>query len=485
MEPEPVLSDVRLQSQQLAGRPPAVPPAYHLRQSPRTRRPSTPAFAAPAAGLVTGRIVLPVLLSRPTGTYEVQLVPLVLFPRTVRRDLKGEVRRHGPVIPDPVGLSVVVRHSGHHECGQRNLRLEGYPARSRSAGCRPRTHRRDGAGRGSRCPHPSRCVGQFIEPGVDLSRHLAVRVGVLDRGQGAAASLRHRATFSLGRVQCSDTSRRSSIDNIADVSDSACRWLEHQQLRRVVNGAKRRCHLQRPGIVGVQTATGRCRSGRVAGSPLPTRMPSELRLLTYQVTYQETEVPETAGYLHAQWRRAVTERANPDYVIADGIRGQGKYGRHLPGLDPAQQGLVRRGGDQVLPGRRHAVPYHLRHRHRGLPVRQLRLPRELQHRLRRRAQVRGGGWPRPSGACTAGTSWTRSTSPPTCASPSRRSAGGPTASTSRWPTTSPPSAYWYQNEPHAPFPDLPTLAQPLAAVSSRTDPDQPASQSGVFNLVHI
>ena len=51
----------------------------------------------------------------------------------------------------------------------------------------------------------------------------------------------------------------------------------------------------------------------------------ELRLLTYQITYQETEVPEAAGYLHAQWRRAVTERSNPDYVIADGIRGQGKY----------------------------------------------------------------------------------------------------------------------------------------------------------------
>ena len=51
----------------------------------------------------------------------------------------------------------------------------------------------------------------------------------------------------------------------------------------------------------------------------------ELRLLTYQITYQETEVPEAAGYLHAQWRRAVTERSNPDYVIADGIRGHGKY----------------------------------------------------------------------------------------------------------------------------------------------------------------
>jgi hypothetical protein len=51
----------------------------------------------------------------------------------------------------------------------------------------------------------------------------------------------------------------------------------------------------------------------------------ELGLLTYQITYAETEVPDYAGYFHAQWRRAVTERANPDYVIVDGIQGKGKY----------------------------------------------------------------------------------------------------------------------------------------------------------------
>ncbi len=37
----------------------------------------------------------------------------------------------------------------------------------------------------------------------------------------------------------------------------------------------------------------------------------ELRLLTYQMTYAETEVPDNAAYLHAQWRRAVTDRAHP------------------------------------------------------------------------------------------------------------------------------------------------------------------------------
>lgn len=50
----------------------------------------------------------------------------------------------------------------------------------------------------------------------------------------------------------------------------------------------------------------------------------DLELLAYQVTYMETDVPENAGYLHAQWRRATTEQANP-YVIVDGIQGQGRY----------------------------------------------------------------------------------------------------------------------------------------------------------------
>ncbi|MEZ5278464.1 MAG: glycoside hydrolase family 172 protein [Opitutaceae bacterium] len=53
--------------------------------------------------------------------------------------------------------------------------------------------------------------------------------------------------------------------------------------------------------------------------------PQDLEILTYQITYAETEVPENAGTFHAQWRRATTDRANPDYVIVDGIQGKGKY----------------------------------------------------------------------------------------------------------------------------------------------------------------
>ncbi len=51
----------------------------------------------------------------------------------------------------------------------------------------------------------------------------------------------------------------------------------------------------------------------------------DLGLLTYQITYAETEVPDEAAYFHAQWRRAMTERSNPDYTIVDGIEGHGKY----------------------------------------------------------------------------------------------------------------------------------------------------------------
>ena len=51
----------------------------------------------------------------------------------------------------------------------------------------------------------------------------------------------------------------------------------------------------------------------------------ELGLLTYQITYAETEVPAEAAYFHAQWRRAVTDRDNPDYTIVDQIKGKGKY----------------------------------------------------------------------------------------------------------------------------------------------------------------
>jgi len=50
----------------------------------------------------------------------------------------------------------------------------------------------------------------------------------------------------------------------------------------------------------------------------------DLHLLAYQITYAETPVPDSAGYLHAQWRRARTDKVNP-YIILDGVKGKGRY----------------------------------------------------------------------------------------------------------------------------------------------------------------
>ncbi len=50
----------------------------------------------------------------------------------------------------------------------------------------------------------------------------------------------------------------------------------------------------------------------------------DLRLLAYQITYSLGKVPRKAGYFHAQWRRGNTSEQNP-YVILDGVKGEGKY----------------------------------------------------------------------------------------------------------------------------------------------------------------
>lgn len=51
----------------------------------------------------------------------------------------------------------------------------------------------------------------------------------------------------------------------------------------------------------------------------------DLSVLGFQINYAETEIPENAGYFHAQWRRAVTERKHPEHTILDGVVGKGRY----------------------------------------------------------------------------------------------------------------------------------------------------------------
>ncbi len=51
----------------------------------------------------------------------------------------------------------------------------------------------------------------------------------------------------------------------------------------------------------------------------------EAMVLYYQVNYTLTEVAEDAAYLHAQWRRANPLAYKTDFTIVDGIKGKGHY----------------------------------------------------------------------------------------------------------------------------------------------------------------
>jgi len=76
----------------------------------------------------------------------------------------------------------------------------------------------------------------------------------------------------------------------------------------------------------------------------------------YQITYALTDVPESAAYLHAQWRRSMTTRD----------RGAGTLRGHVPGMGAALEWLVGRGRDQVLYRWRRRASHDLRHGHGGL-----------------------------------------------------------------------------------------------------------------------
>ena len=56
----------------------------------------------------------------------------------------------------------------------------------------------------------------------------------------------------------------------------------------------------------------------------------ETMTLYYQVTYALADVPPDAGYLHAQFRRSNPLPSKQDHVILEGVRGQGHYvGTHI------------------------------------------------------------------------------------------------------------------------------------------------------------
>ncbi|MBV9672523.1 MAG: DUF2961 domain-containing protein, partial [Verrucomicrobia bacterium] len=58
---------------------------------------------------------------------------------------------------------------------------------------------------------------------------------------------------------------------------------------------------------------------------LENRDPDEPVILYYQINYTLTDVPEDAAYFHAQFHRTNPLPFGEDYVILDGVRGQGHY----------------------------------------------------------------------------------------------------------------------------------------------------------------
>ena len=45
----------------------------------------------------------------------------------------------------------------------------------------------------------------------------------------------------------------------------------------------------------------------------------------YQINYALTDVPDHAAYLHTQYRRSLTTREHPEHVLLDGVKGKGHY----------------------------------------------------------------------------------------------------------------------------------------------------------------
>ncbi|HVX65281.1 MAG TPA: glycoside hydrolase family 172 protein, partial [Bryobacteraceae bacterium] len=53
--------------------------------------------------------------------------------------------------------------------------------------------------------------------------------------------------------------------------------------------------------------------------------PKAIEGFFYQITYALEPVPEDAAYFHATWRRSMTTREHPEHVLVDGIEGRGHY----------------------------------------------------------------------------------------------------------------------------------------------------------------
>jgi hypothetical protein len=53
--------------------------------------------------------------------------------------------------------------------------------------------------------------------------------------------------------------------------------------------------------------------------------PDKADIVAYRILYKLCDIPADAAYFHAQWRRSLTRREYPEHVILDGVRGVGSY----------------------------------------------------------------------------------------------------------------------------------------------------------------
>jgi len=177
----------------------------------------------------------------------------------------------------------------------------------------------------------------------------------------------------------------------------------------------------------------------------------------YQIDYELTEIPEDTAYLHAQWRRSITRPEHPEHTILNGVRGQGHYvGTFLAWIQTSDgwwgEGEIKFfiDGDDEFPticgtgtedyfggawgfGDTFSTPflgYPLWRREPGMVPKhglyRWHILDPIRFRQDLRVTIRALGW-RPGGKFLPLTDDIAST------------------------------AYWYQTEPHAPFPPLPDM----------------------------
>jgi hypothetical protein len=52
---------------------------------------------------------------------------------------------------------------------------------------------------------------------------------------------------------------------------------------------------------------------------------ADANIIAYKVVYTQKDIPAEAAYFHSQFRHSITSAENPEHIILDGVRGKGLY----------------------------------------------------------------------------------------------------------------------------------------------------------------